>query len=241
MSRIFTLITALLFCSAVFAQQVIEWREIETATDSYQRVVYHKKGKKKPLNGTYRIKRGLDEEVVKLKKELMHGEYKRLRDGVLRETGVYEDGQRSGLFVEYYQDGQTHRKDTPMLSGKINGKVTTYFSDGKTESEKEYRRSQEHGIERQYSPTTGELLIEGQWKDGKREGKWIKRFDAGNGVTGVTTMYYRDGNLNGSYITETTKDGKPYYTTKGEFTDGLKSGKWTQYDAINNITLEWNE
>lgn len=100
-------------------------------------MVYHKKGKKKPLNGTYHIKRGLDEKVVKLKKELMHGEYKRLCDGVLREEGFYEDGQRSGLFVEYYQDGQTHRKDTPMLSGKINGKVTTCLSDGKTESENE--------------------------------------------------------------------------------------------------------
>ena len=91
------------------------------------------------LDGTYRIKRGPDEEVVSLNKGLMNGPYLRLRDGILREEGYYVDGMRNGPFVEYYQDGVTHRKDTPMNAGKIDGKVTTYSGTGDEGTYTNYR------------------------------------------------------------------------------------------------------
>lgn len=133
LNQILTIIIGLLLCGTASAQQIIEWSDLETSTDSYLRIVYYKQGKKKPLDGTYRIKRGSDEEVVSLNKGLMSGPYCRWRDGILREEGYYVDGRRNGPFVEYYQDGVTHRKDTPMRAGKIDGKVTTYYSDGKVE------------------------------------------------------------------------------------------------------------
>ena len=139
MNKVLAIIFSLLFYGTASAQQIIECRDLSTSTDSYQRVVYYKQGKKKPLDGTYRIKRGPDEEVVSLNKGLMNGPYIRMRDGILREEGYYVDGMRNGPFVEYYQDGVVHRKDTPMKAGKIDGKVPTYYSDGKVESEEEYR------------------------------------------------------------------------------------------------------
>lgn len=75
MNKVLTIIISLLFCGTASAQQIIEWRDLNTSTDSYQRVVYYKQGKKKPLDGTYRIKRGPDEEVVSLNKGLMNGPY----------------------------------------------------------------------------------------------------------------------------------------------------------------------
>ena len=241
MNKVLTIIISLLFCGTASAQQIIEWRDLNTSTDSYQRVVYYKQGKKKPLDGTYRIKRGPDEEVVSLNKGLMNGPYIRLRDGILREEGYYVDGMRNGPFVEYYQDGVVHRRDTPMKAGKIDGKVTTYYSDGKVESEKEYRQSLEHGIERRYSQTSGEVLIEGQWVDGKKEGEWREWFDAGGGVLGTKVQHYRDGELDGPYLVEMTKNGEPYLTIRGQFTAGRKSGKWSQYDATLGNTREWVE
>ncbi len=241
LNQILTIIIGLLLCGTASAQQIIEWSDLETFTDNYQRIVYYKQGKKKPLDGTYRIKRGSDEEVVSLNKGLMSGPYCRWRDGILREEGYYVDGMRNGPFVEYYQDGVTHRKDTPMQAGKIDGKVTTYYSDGKVESEKEYRQSLEHGIERRYSQTAGKVLIEGQWVDGKKEGEWREQFDAGGGVSGTKVQHYRDGKLDGPYRVEMTQDGKPYLTIRGQFTGGRKSGTWSQYDATLGNTREWEE
>ena len=58
MNKVLAIIFSLLFYGTASAQQIIEWRDLSTSTDSYQRVVYYKQGKKKPLDGTYRIKRG---------------------------------------------------------------------------------------------------------------------------------------------------------------------------------------
>ena len=126
-----------------------------------------------------------------------------------------------------------------MKAGKIDGKVTTYYRDRKLESEKEYRQSIEHGIERRYSQDSGEMLIEGQWVNGKKEGVWREWFDAGGGVSGTKVQHYRDGELDGSYLVEMTKYGKPYLTIRGQYTAGRKSGKWSQYDPTTGDTTEW--
>ena len=57
---------------------------------------------------------------------IINGDYLRYRDGVLRESGIYAKGKRNGIFTEYYQDGVTPRKETPMQQGKIDGTVKTY-------------------------------------------------------------------------------------------------------------------
>lgn len=241
MKKLIALLFGFLLGVTAYAQKLIDWQEIETSKDSYQHTVYYQKGKKKPLNGNYRIQKGADEEIVSLKKGVMDGKYRRLRDGVVREEGNYIDGLRNGLFVEYYQDGTTHRKDTPMKDGKIDGTVITYFSSGKKESEKTYRNSLEDGTERRYSQSSGEILIEGQWTDGKKEGVWKEIFDAGGGVTGVKMQHYQEGELDGPYSVEMSKGGKPYITIRGQFAKGRKTGKWSQYDAELGNTREWNE
>lgn len=241
MDRLLTLLLCLLLAIPAYSQKTIEWQNIEVVTDSYQHAVYYQKGKEKPLDGSFRFKKGMDEEIVNLEKGIMNGKYRRLRDGIVREEGNYMDGRRNGLFVEYYQDGTTHRKDTPMKNGKIDGTVITYFSDGKKESEKTYRESLEHGVERRYSQSSGETLIEGQWVNGKKEGTWKEIFDAGRGITGVRLQHYRNGELDGPYSVEMSKEGKPYVTIRGQFSEGKKTGKWSQYDAELGNTREWNE
>ena len=94
----------------------------------------------------------------------------RYRDGVLRESGIYAKGKRNGIFTEYYQDGVTPRKETPMQQGKIDGTVKTYFRNGKIEIEKEYRQSVESGRERRFDSKTGEQIFESHYIDGKKEG-----------------------------------------------------------------------
>ena len=140
MNRILTLYLFLLLCGTASAQQIVEWNDLQTITDNARRTVYYEKGSKQPLQGEYRIIRGLDEERVKLSGGIINGDYLRYRDGVLRESGIYAKGKRNGTFTEYYQDGVTPRKETPMQQGKIEGTVKTYFRNGKIEAERNISR-----------------------------------------------------------------------------------------------------
>lgn len=189
----------------------------------------------------YRIIRGLDEERVKFSGGIINGDYLRYRDGVLRESGIYAKGKRNGIFTEYYQDGVTPRKETPMQQGKIDGTVKTYFRNGKIETEKEYRQSVESGRERRFDSKTGEQIFESHYIDGKKEGEEWEIFEDGRTLRSRTTRHYRNGKLDGSYRVESTRDGKPYITIEGQYTDGEKSGHWKQYNATDDTTHEWDE
>lgn len=231
----------MLLCGTASAQQIIEWNNLQTITDNARRTVYYEKGSKQPLQGEYRIVRGLDEERVKLSDGIINGDYFRYRDGVLRESGIYAKGKRNGIFTEYYQDGVTPRKETPMQQGKIDGTVKTYFRNGKIETEKEYRQSVESGRERRFDSKTGEQIFESHYIDGKKEGEEWEIFENGRTLRSRTTRHYRNGKLDGSYRVESTRDGKPYITIEGQYTDGEKSGRWKQYNATDDTTHEWDE
>ena len=182
MNRILTLYLFWLLCGTASAQQIVKWDDLQTITDNARRTVYYEKGSKQPLQGEYRIIRGFDEERVKLSDGIINGDYLRYRDGVLRESGIYAKGKRNGIFTEYYQDGVTPRKETPMQQGKIDGTVKTYFRNGKIETEKEYRQSVESGRERRFDSKTGE-------QKRVRNGKFLRmgaRFAAGLHDTTVT-------------------------------------------------------
>ena len=89
MNRMLILYIFLLLCGTVSAQQTVEWNDLQPLTDDAHRTVYYKKDSKRPLQGKYRIIRGLDEEHVKLSDGMINGDYHRYRDGVLRESGIY--------------------------------------------------------------------------------------------------------------------------------------------------------
>ena len=88
MNRMLILYIFLLLCGTVSAQQTVEWNDLQPLTDDAHRTVYYKKDSKRPLQGKYRIIRGLDEEHVKLSDGMINGDYHRYRDGVDRKSVV---------------------------------------------------------------------------------------------------------------------------------------------------------
>lgn len=117
MNRMLILYIFLLLCGTVSAQQTVEWNDLQPLTDDAHRTVYYKKDSKRPLQGKYRIIRGLDEEHVKLSDGMINGDYHRYRDGVLRESGIYVKGKRNGTFTEYYQDGSQKFVECTWVKG----------------------------------------------------------------------------------------------------------------------------
>uniref|UniRef100_A0AB33J460 Toxin-antitoxin system YwqK family antitoxin n=1 Tax=Prevotella sp. GTC17259 TaxID=3236795 RepID=A0AB33J460_9BACT len=226
---------------SAFAQKVILSDELLTMSSASRRNVYCEKLGKQPLQGEYRIKRGLDEECVVFDRGLMNGAYRRYRDGALREKGVYSAGKRNGLFTEYFQDGMTPSKTTPMNRGKIDGCVKTYFRNGGLASEKEFRQSIEHGVERRYDDRTRAKVLEIHWANGKKEGTEWKLTEQGGGVQTRTVRTYRGGVLHGLCREEVWRHGKTILVVEGQYADGERSGKWKKHDATTGQTREWNE
>lgn len=60
MNRMLILYIFLLLCGTVSAQRTVEWNDLQPLTDDAHRTVYYKKDSKRPLQGKYRIIRGLD-------------------------------------------------------------------------------------------------------------------------------------------------------------------------------------
>jgi len=222
----------LLLCGSSFAQRIVEYGDLRTLTDAeHGTVVHYLKDGKRPLSGEYRILRGPDEESVHFSKGVKQGEYRRYRDGVLREKGAYADGKRHGLFVTYYQDGKTPQREAPMQHGKIESMVRTWFADGKPDMIQEYREGKKNGKEQRFAPKTGRLIYEAGYTDDKKEGKqWELNEDTARGWLSETVSHYKDGELDGPYEYTAHKYGKLYSYKHGSFKNGYKHGDWTEID-----------
>lgn len=98
-----------LLCCSAFAQRIVESGDLRTTTDEqHGTVVHYLKGGKRPLSGKFRILRGQDEEIVHFSKGVMQGEYRRFRNGSLREKGKYTRRQ-TAWSVRFLS---SERKDT---------------------------------------------------------------------------------------------------------------------------------
>lgn len=220
----------------VMAQKAVDWQDLLTIVNENRCTVYYDRQSQKPLKGEYRIKRGLDVEAVKLKDGVFDGEYRRYRNGELREQGNYVKGKRDGMFTEYHVGGTTILKQTPMSNGKIEGTVKTYFNNGDMDTEKEYRNGVEHGREYRYDKDNGEPVYEANFVDGKKDGKEWQLADNGNGTISQITRHYSDGLLDGSCLTELIRDGKVIYRIAGQYRYGNKYGEWTENNLETGFT-----
>ena len=186
-----------LLCCSAFAQRIVESGDLRTTTDEqHGTVVHYLKGGKRPLSGKFRILRGQDEEIVHFSKGVMQGEYRRFRNGSLREKGKYTDGRRHGLFVSYHQDGKTPQREAPMQYGKIDGTVRTWFSDGKPDMVQEYRQGKRNGKEQRFDPKSGKQIYEANYTDDRKEGKqWKISEDTTERWVSKTVSHYKNGEL----------------------------------------------
>lgn len=221
-----------LLCCSAFAQRIVESGDLRTTTDEqHGTVVHYLKGGKRPLSGKFRILRGQDEEIVHFSKGVMQGEYRRFRNGSLREKGKYTDGRRHGLFVSYHQDGKTPQREAPMQYGKIDGTVRTWFSDGKPDMVQEYRQGKRNGKEQRFDPKSGKQIYEANYTDDRKEGKqWKISEDITEGWVSKTVSHYKNGELDGPYEYTAHLHGKLYAYKSGSYKNGYKHGSWKEID-----------
>lgn len=114
----------------------------------------------------------------------------------------------------------------------------TTYDDGSPKTVRTYLKDKDDLIlesEKTYYKT-GELKMEGNYNNGKRQGKWISYYKDGTKWAEAT---YKNGK---EYGTKSVyyKNGKVYYTGKMEA--GERIGQWTFYDVDGNkSTIDYDE
>lgn len=116
-------------------------------------------------------------------------------------------------------------------SNKLTEKVEAQYESGKPQRVSFYDRHGSCVKETEYYEN-GQVKMEGEILDGKREGAWTAYFEDGRvqskGIfheglrTGAATVYQPNGNL---YM-------------EGEYKDGKHCGKWKFYDEQGNLLRE---
>lgn len=244
------LITLLLFCSVhtISAQEKIELTDIVMNNLGDDQMYAHKRDKDKtPLNGKVRIITGFTTEyidanfkdgygvgkweyyrknkltvTVNFKDGYMDGEFIEMYpSGDIKEKGKYVKGQKSGVWTTFKSDGiakLTEEFDSGSLTKKI-----TYYTDGKIDTERNYKNGKEHGEIIQYT-WEGDLKAHKNYVNGKQLGKQIQHYTSNAGNYIQTSYYDENGMLDSEYSEIFTENNAT--KAKGRYKKGRKIGKW---------------
>jgi antitoxin component YwqK of YwqJK toxin-antitoxin module len=169
-------------------------------------------------------------------------------DGKLKKQGLYTDGQKSGIWKQWEQDGKygigSFENDVP------EGKWTFYYADGAIKSVGKFKDGIQSGVWTEYS-ATGDIA-EGTYLNGLPEGTWVSRYKndkpryIGSFNKGLKEGYWQEwdalGSLSkGNYLNDardaswTILDSNGNKLAEGNYLNGKEDGIWKRFDAVGNV------
>ncbi len=148
-------------------------------------------------------------------------------NGKLLQKGQYNNGLPTGKWITFYPNGKMLRVEY-YINGLHDGKYFELSPNGDTVLSTAYIDGQLQG---RWFLHVGDFMQIGQYKDGKRNGKWITYYMPGKKIMcidyydygyheGLHKCYYPNGILRelGHYLSN-KKNGKWYYYTKNGMLD----------------------
>lgn len=234
-----------------------------------QRIGNYKKGIEHGVWINY-YKNGIASDSGSYYEGRMDGEWiYRFENGNIYQFGSYKRNSQDSIWETYYENGQLSSIGK-MKNGSSVGLWTTYYENGQLSAKINYLSENKsliedvwdlkgnqivikgNGLFKSFS-NTGQVLIQGNIKDGVKVGKWISYFD--NGHISEEGIYeneiYKVINSWGPKGEQTVKDGhglyKAYYPNNesvfetGEIENGLREGTWkTYYESSSALFVESN-
>ena len=227
MKRILLMAITLCISCLVFAQQEgvqIQWVERIPMGDGTW-VFRYATGEKKHLEGECRLAVNEREYIVAdFKNGLPEGKWETYRYNKLYEKRAYKNGKLEGKVTTYGSDGKTVIGESTSSSGKRNGRYTTHYANGSLEKEQEFKEGKEHGYLRTYDQE-GNIKWDCYFEEGKMEGQQTQLFNSNQGNY-VKISNYKQGNLVGEYSEYYEKGG---LKVKGQYDEkSKKTGMWVQ-------------
>jgi antitoxin component YwqK of YwqJK toxin-antitoxin module len=174
-------------------------------------------------------------------------------NGAVRYRGQFRNGKPYGTFRYFYpagilkakmtysDDGRTAHLKSFQLNGKtmaegkfINRKKDStwlYFSDvdGKLVLEENYKTGVKQGPVIVFYPSTGRPSELTDYKNGRKNGRWIKYFP--DGKISTSGVYVND-TLQGPF---SVYDINGKLLMQGQYEKSLQEGLWITYDSLGNI------
>lgn len=233
------LLMAMTLCVSYFVmaqEKGVKIQSVERLPMGDGTMVYrHTEGQKAHLNGECRLV--VDEReyiVAEFKNGLPDGKWETYRNNKLHEKRQYKEGRLNGKVLTYASDGKTVVGEGTATGGKRNGRYATYYSNGQLQKEQEYKDGKEHGYLRTYEQD-GRLKWDCIYVEGKMHGKQTQLY-ASNHDAYVRVANYERGTLSGDYA-ETFLTGE--IKAKGQYdAKGKKTGHWIEKDPDGTITLD---
>ena len=149
-------------------------------------------------------------------------------NGKMEQKGLYVKGEKPhGDWVWYYKNEQILRKET-YINGIENGFLTEYSDSGSVITYGEYVDGLEEGL---WTYNTGDIKMEGEYKEGARTGEWKYWYDNGN-------LFFK-----GSFLDDNPDGKHTYYWDNGKTKEegvyimGKREGEWTRFNYDGTIFL----
>ncbi len=162
-----------------------------------------------------------------------YGEFRHyFPSGVLRATNLYSMNGRVAHNWTFFENG------TLMAGGKYVGQqkdsTWLYYSDtsGNLVLEENYKAGQLHGLTNSYFPDSGELHETLHYWEGERHGPWNKYFSDGSSMLKANYIHdILDGEITYYYPDGSVK-------VIGTYAAGIRVGVWKTYDENGQLIEE---
>ena len=176
--------------------------------------------------------------------------------GAIRYEGQFRDDHPYGAF-KYYYESSALKALTLYSDDGIVARTKTYHENGKMLAQGKYIRQQKDSTWKYYSDVDGVLVAEENYSLGALNGQSIAFYpDSGepteiieykNGVKeGTFVKYFPDGNImaEGKYINDLLQGSYSVYFSdgtievKGNYKDGRKTGNWLYFNEMGQPLSE---
>ena len=169
---------------------------------------------------------------------LAEGEYiQTYMDGAPRLKGYYKAGKKVARWIKFDELGDTLKIES-YDNDELNGLSVTFGTKGQRLKEYNYRNDKKHGICKDLDYETGAVKREGEYENGKLNGK-EKVLVVSNQFDFIETTTYLKGHRHGPYEAIYVKNGQ--LREKGEYKNDYKIGRWSRYDINGKLEKEWDE
>jgi antitoxin component YwqK of YwqJK toxin-antitoxin module len=171
---------------------------------------------------------------------------KKYEDGNLRYRGHFWDNKPSGVFKNYYDEGDSLQSIRVYSNDGQSAYAHLFYTTGALWAEGKYVNEKRDSIWKFYDEVQ-RLVLKNQYKDGKREGKSVIFYKSGNTLEvknwkndmeeGPFQQYFDEGGLKeeGTYLHGKLVDTLYFYdmdgniNIKGKYENDLKEGNWIFY------------
>jgi antitoxin component YwqK of YwqJK toxin-antitoxin module len=174
-------------------------------------------------------------------------------NGAVRYKGQFRNGKPYGTFFYYYPTGALKAKMTYSDSGHV-ARVTSYHLNGKPMAAGKFVDRKKDSTWRYFSETDGKLVLEENYSHGVKNGPVIIYY-AGSGKPSEITeyknglkngrwiKYFPDGKIStaGFYVNDTLQGEYTVYDItgkrliQGSYKNGLQNGPWLTYDSLGRL------